>query len=90
MARRDIAGWGREPDREGVNAWVDDLELGETYVCLDGVFVPTNATGIEYSGWHSRHRLDQVPQLAALADPSIIEKILANRSYWVENALPED
>lgn len=97
LARKDLfLNTGVEPNDLDVQQWVNvmrglmaDVEPGETYVVLDGCFVPADAAGIEIDGWVARHELDFVPQVAALEDPGIIDSMLANREYWLSHALPE-
>ena len=40
-------------------------------------------------GWHSRHELPFVPQVAALTDPEVVESILSNPEYWHETQLAD-
>jgi hypothetical protein len=95
LARRDLINYAKkEPEPSEVEHWVDamrelhaDVVVGQTYVCLDGVFIRTDATALEFAGWHAHHSLDVVPQVAALSDRSIITSLLASREYWTENAL---
>ncbi len=95
IARRDIMGQtGSDPDDEYVAQWVAamkeitaDVVPGKEYVCLDGVLVPSEATGLQYTGWHAAHDLDFVPQVRALEDESILEEILGNLDYWQTNAV---
>ena len=89
LARRDIRGMGMDVTDEAVNDWVgsmkaylDSVVVGQQYVALDGWVIPTNANSVEFDGWKSHHRLDFVPQVAALEDPSIIETVLGNVDYW--------
>lgn len=98
LAERDLAKlWDEQPEEEDIDQWVEamqellsDVEVGGRYVCLDGLFIPVDAAGVEFEGWHSRHDFDFIPQVAALNDPSIIDSILANQAYWQENAVPND
>jgi hypothetical protein len=98
LACRDLAGrWSTEPKSEDISGWVAAMkallahvEMGKQYVCLDGLFIPTDAACVDFEGWHARHRLDFVPQVAALDDYFVSENILNNRLYWTMNALPRD
>ena len=52
--------------------------VGEQYVCLDGLIIPTDAT------------LDMILlmyQVAALEDPNVEAEFLCNPAYWQTNAV---
>jgi hypothetical protein len=68
----------------------NSLEIGKTYVYLDGTFISTEADGVHFKGIHSSHDLSVVPQVEALKDPSIIKDLLRNSSYWVQNKIQND
>jgi hypothetical protein len=98
IARRDLTNmWKRKPVAKDVRDWVGamkellaDVEAGKDYVCLDGTIIPADAAGIEFEGWHSRHDLEYLPQVAALKKPSIVDKVLANPDYWRSNAVERE
>jgi hypothetical protein len=98
LAHRDLDGkYGQNPSADDIRGWIAamqelhaEVELGQQYVCLDGLFIPANANGVEFQGWHSEHRLDFVPQVKACEDYFVKEEILANRDYWLSTALPKD
>jgi hypothetical protein len=89
-AERDLRNRFKQPAKaEHITQWVTamkqllaDIQVGEEYVYLDGFFIPKNATAIEVEGWHARHDLPYVPQVAAMSDRAIVSKILADRAYW--------
>src|SRR5579863_7492987 len=91
LAHRDLDGkYGRDPTEVDIRGWIAamqelhaDVEPGQQYVCLDGVFIPTDAAGIEFQAWHSEHHLDFVPHVRACEDYSVKEEILSNRDYWL-------
>jgi hypothetical protein len=64
-----------------------DVQTGRRYVCLDGRIIPADTRAVCFEGWHSRHELDVVPQVAALQDRSILKEILGNREYWQATAI---
>src|SRR5262245_36774327 len=81
LARRDFEGQFK---REGEPGEIEELaealeeihsgvELGERYVMLDGSFIPVTAAKLQFDGWHSRHDLGFVPQVAALKTRSIVD-----------------
>jgi hypothetical protein len=89
--------WKSEPSEEDVSLWVGamkellaDVQVGQLYVCLDGLFIPTTATSLRFSGWHSRHELPFVPHVRALADQSILDSLLGAREYWQRTAKPPE
>jgi hypothetical protein len=82
-----------EPTLDEVSEWVDamkellsDVSVGEEYVCLDGMIIPATATSVRFEGWHSRHDIAFVPQVAALTDASVLDSLLGDRSYWERTA----
>lgn len=84
----------RDPEPEEVKEWVEfmpllleDVRPGGVYVYFDGWVIPATAEGIHIEGWHSRHDLDYVPQVAALRDPEIGESPLSSRDYWQSRAI---
>jgi hypothetical protein len=98
LALRDLTRFSKkEPSDEEIDGWVEamrelhaDVELGARYVYLDGMYVPTDATSVSFTGWHTTHILDFVPQVAALADPGRIRSILMNPDYWVGGGTDEE
>jgi len=97
-ARRDLTnGWGREPSEKEIAEWVSAMEellakvvVGEQYVCLDGLIIPTDATHVSFEGWYARHDFDYVPQVAALEDPNVEAEFLCNPTYWQTNAVDRE
>jgi hypothetical protein len=82
----------REPEPGEVKEWIafmkillKGVELGERYVYLDGYVIPTTAASVSIEGWHSRHDLDFVPQVAALTDSEVRDRLLCSREYWQSN-----
>jgi hypothetical protein len=63
------------------------VEVGQQYVCLDGLMIPTNASRVSFEGWYARHDFDYVPQVAALQDPNVEAEFLCNPAYWQTNAM---
>lgn len=98
LALSDIKGrWSNTPSKDDIEAWIGamqallaHIELGKQYVCLDGLFIPTDATEVSFEGWHSRHDLEFVPQVAALDDYFVMENVLCSVEYWQSNELPRD
>jgi hypothetical protein len=86
----------REPEPGEVKDWIawmkillEGFEPGERYVYFDGHVIPTTAEGVTVEGMHSRHALDFVPQVAALTDPGVRERLLGSREYWQSNRVEE-
>lgn len=98
LARRDLTNrWRNKPARVDIANWVAamrellaEVKVGGRYVCLDGTIIPVEITAIRFDGWHSHHDLGYVPQVAALADPSIVQQVLSNTEYWRGRALEVD
>ena len=94
-ARRDLINQsGQEPLQEDIDDWVasmkallEEVEVDQEYVCLDGLIIPTNATSVRFEGWHSRHDFDFVPQVAALKNENVGREFLNNPAYWQANAV---
>lgn len=98
LGRRDMINFAKDskrvPDDEDIEEWVRamkrlhaDVELGATYVYLDGVYADVDATDIDYVGWAAHHTFDRMPQVAALKDRDLIKTVLANRQYWDQRAV---
>jgi hypothetical protein len=85
---------GREPQGRELEEWIEfmqillkDIETGKNYVYLDGYVIPATAEGVSIEGWHSRHELDFVPQVAALSDRAVYDGLLCSESYWRSSKL---
>ena len=65
------------------------VRLGEEYVYIDGVYVPSSAHKVEFEGWYASHELAYVPQVVGVSNRSIIDETLGSEEYWRMNALPE-
>ena len=96
LARQDILGQFGEEKPDLVNDWVEEMQdilegikPGEEYVIFDGIVVPTDVAGLEYTGWHAQHNLDFVPQVEAMSNESVMDSILCSNQYWEDNAVPE-
>lgn len=95
LAERDRRGfWGRKPKPREIEEWVEGMQIllaeiraGEQYVYFDGSVFAVTEPGVDLMGWHSRHQLDFIPQVAALRDPEIRTGILASPDYWRSTAL---
>ena len=90
LALRDLTKMGTKPRQQDVEGWVEmmqdlhrGVELGRTYVCLDGVFIPADSESISFTGWKTTHELDFVPQVAALKDERILSNLLMDPDYWL-------
>jgi hypothetical protein len=98
LARDDIRNkWDEEPSEEEVASWIEamkeilaDVRVGERYVIIDGSVIPSDSTDLDFDGWAAHHKFKELPQVRALADKTILEEQLSNRSYWSNNALPEE
>jgi hypothetical protein len=95
LAQKDLRRWsGAEPDEDEVRQWVEvmqrmlaDVEVGGTYVCLDGTVISSDRSSVAFEGWHSRHAFDFVPHLEALNDVRVRDQVLGSRAYWRRTAL---
>lgn len=95
LAKRDLFNRRQSaPSSDEVRDWITAMQgyakgaqSGKQYVAFDGRFIPTDQRSIDFDGWHSTHKLDFIPQIAALTDVSIIENILSNEEYWKSHAL---
>jgi len=84
LARYDERLGARTSDKE-ITEWISAMKellakvmVGEQYVCLDGLIIPTDAT------------LDMILlmyQVAALEDPNVEAEFLCNPAYWQTNAV---
>lgn len=89
--------YNRSPEPNEIGEWIEFMKVflkgitrGQRYVYLDGYVIPTTAEQVSFEGWHARHDLDYVPQVAALDDPSARGEILENRDYWESNRIEQD
>jgi hypothetical protein len=87
----------RDPEPAEIEEWVDffhillkGIEPGQLYVYFDGWVFPTTAEGIQAEGWHSKHDLDLVPQVAALDNPEVLASLLSSKEYWMSTAVDQD
>ena len=95
LARRDIEGVLQRPAREDeIEQWgartkrmTRDLVPGRRYVYLDGSYLRADSGFISFDGWHAKHDLSYVPQVAALRDPGVLDRVLHNVDYWRTNAI---
>lgn len=98
LARDDIRNhWNEEPSEEDVDSWVEamkeilaEVRVGEHYVIVDGLVIPVDSSELKFEGWAARHDFKELPQIRALADKAVLEERLANREYWLANALSEE
>jgi hypothetical protein len=98
IAERDIRGLYRRAPEEGeIEDWVEsmqillrDIEPGKQYVYLDGWVIRIDAEDIQIEGWHSRHELEVVPQVAALGDSRLRLEMLGSPEYWLSNAIERE
>jgi hypothetical protein len=63
------------------------VQCGEQYVYFDGFVIPVTANAITIEGWHFHHRLDFVPQVAALSDSELYDGLLCSTEYWQSNRI---
>lgn len=89
LAQRDLAGFPEPVTDQHRQDWItamqatlSRIEPGNRYVYLEGEIIAADAPGVHCDGWHARHDLDFVPQIAALDDLSVVENVLCNPSYW--------
>ncbi len=97
LAKKDIEKRNHtEATQEDISNWVESMkeilevvEVGKSYVCLDGYIIPTDAHCVDIEGWMSKHEFKFVPHVKALKDRSVIDKYLSNSEYWYKNELEE-
>ncbi|MCJ8273007.1 MAG: hypothetical protein MJK04_26865 [Psychrosphaera sp.] len=90
LALQDLYSYNKQtPDATSIADWIENMkamtghiELGQSYVYLDGAFIPADMQDFKLSGWKTTHKFDTTPQIAALEEPSVIEHILSNPDYW--------
>ncbi len=95
VAKEDLLGYSnKEPESDDINNWIEcmqqmmsHIEVGKTYIYLDGSFIPADEENFEFEGWKSKHNFYKTPQVIALEDKEIIEQVLSNPQYWEENAI---
>lgn len=95
LAHDDLIGFdGKEPSQAEIAEWVEymkyrtsHLVLGQTYVYLDGCFIPADEENFEFEGLHAKHAFHKPPQIIALEDERIVGDLLENPDYWTQNAI---
>jgi hypothetical protein len=80
---------GRSASDEDVDDWVtgmrqmlEDVEVGQTYVYLDGLYLPADSEQVTFDGWAAHHDLPRLPQTLALTDAEVLDKTLGQKTYW--------
>ena len=97
IGRRDLEGRSStNPTADDVEEWAGAMRIllkgvvpGETYVYLDGFFLPANSEAVTFEGWVARHDLPRMPQAEAVTDRQILDRTLSDRRYWEDRRLPE-
>jgi hypothetical protein len=97
LVRRDLTALGlsaEEIDGDELAAeaeWMTDeldrLNVGDICVFMDGNILSVAEADIEIEGWFAKHSFDVLPQVAALSDPSVLDKTLKSLDYWLEREL---
>jgi len=95
IAHEDLtAYYNREPTETDISEWVQRMKymmshirLGETYVYLDGCYIPAKDKDIKFEGLYANHKFKVLPQVSALEDSSSIPATLENPEYWYKNAI---
>jgi hypothetical protein len=95
LAREDLmAFYKRDPNKIDIEEWVQRMQymtshikLGETYVYLDGCFIPAKDKNIEFEGLYANHKFNVLPQVSALENNSVISSTLENPEYWYKNTI---
>ena len=59
-----------------------DLKVGKQYAYIDGWVFATDRQNLKFDGWHARHDLSGVPQLAGLKDRELLVRTLESKEYW--------
>ena len=97
IGRRDLEEQsGEPPSKDELDGWIDATRimlqgviLGETYVYLDGYYLPANCEALAFDGWTARHELPRLPQAEAVVSGQVLERTLADRRYWDDRRLPD-
>ena len=95
IAAEDLYGYSKkQPTDEAISEWVEgmkamqsEIELGKTYVYLDGIFIPADEENFAMEGWYAKHEFEHVPQVAALKNEEIKKLVLSNPEYWRKNQI---
>ena len=58
---KDVADW-----IDAMKELLEDIEAGELYVIIDGMVIPAECEGAEFTGWHAKHDFATLPQLDAM------------------------
>jgi hypothetical protein len=81
--------WRRDPTPDEIREWVEGtqdllkgVEVGRSYVYLDGFVLPMDSEAVAFEGWAARHNLPHLPQTEAMVDRSVLDRTLGDRGYW--------
>ena len=80
---------GESPTKKEVTDWTEWMKIllkgiktGQQYVYFDGWMISTSEKDVHIDGWHSRHDLDFLPHVSALAGDRLLPEILGSTEYW--------
>jgi hypothetical protein len=97
FGRREVAARGLkdipeaeiEDWAEGMAEMLDNFEIGDTIVYLDGSYWRIDERDIHFDGYYASHHLDRLPHAEALRDPALLDRFLGDTKYWFERELPD-
>lgn len=79
-----VADWA-----EGMADTLSYFEIGDVVVYLDGLYWRVDETDIAFKGFYAAHNLERLPHAEALDDPVHLDRMLGDKSYWLDRELPD-
>lgn len=73
---------------EDMTSTLDEFEIGDVVIYLDGVYWRVDEFSIEFDGYFASHAFEQLPHRLALNDSGALDRILGDRNYWIDRELP--
>lgn len=80
----EVADWA-----EWMAETLDEFEVGDTVVYLDGRYWKHDATDIVFGGFYASHSLKRLPHAEALSDPAHLDRVLGDKNYWLRRERPD-
>src|SRR3546814_15134276 len=83
VSEEEIAEWA-----EGMAEALDEFEVGDVVVYLDGHYWKRDAVNIVFGGYYVTLSLKRLPHAEALSDPALLDRVLGDKAYWLTGERP--
>src|SRR3546814_2445051 len=68
---------------------LDEFEVGDVVVYLDGHYWKRYAVNIVFGGYYVTLSLKRLPHAEALSDPALLDRVLGDKDYWLKRERPD-